>query len=381
MKGISTDKILDVKKLLAVNVETCHLTNYSLSHEVKGQKLNDKVEVVTLKPCLLRMVEEDYADESRSVSTCGGSSTSWRARRASPSRRAAAAAERSLARRKVKSTEHGGGSVDGWGITVAGYSTAPPISGSYDMAAIHPIPKLSDFYEFFSFSHLSPPILHLKRVESEVGETRRDGDYFEMQIKICNGKIIHVMASVKGFYTLGKQFLQSHSLVDLLQQQSLAFCKRNSEKKNDLFCYSFSLVTFHMVSVPIPGSPLCPLSILHHIMCPSQQRMRIGEEMVGVREDWESMIVDHGQQTLQFWQAYLAKLRKRVIRDRKAFLVHNLFLDVAVFKAVSSIQKVIDSSAKAASKFLRVQLCMRVIGDLSITVKSDETDASLKKGS
>ncbi|KAI3944939.1 hypothetical protein MKW98_001036, partial [Papaver atlanticum] len=33
LKGISTDKILDVKKLLTVNVETCHLTNYSLSHE------------------------------------------------------------------------------------------------------------------------------------------------------------------------------------------------------------------------------------------------------------------------------------------------------------------------------------------------------------
>ncbi|KAK9229458.1 hypothetical protein WN944_022420 [Citrus x changshan-huyou] len=33
LKGISTDKILDVKKLLASNVETCHLTNYSLSHE------------------------------------------------------------------------------------------------------------------------------------------------------------------------------------------------------------------------------------------------------------------------------------------------------------------------------------------------------------
>lgn len=44
-----------------------------------------------------------------------------------------------------------------------------------------------------------------------------------LQIKICNGKIIQVMASVKGFYSLGKQFLQSHSLVDLLQQQSQAF--------------------------------------------------------------------------------------------------------------------------------------------------------------
>lgn len=92
--------------------------------------------------------------------------------------------------------------------------TPPPaISGSYDMVAIHPIPKLSDFYEFFSFSHLSPPILRtfifcpsfvsascfvfecfsrlillldklsdLRRVETKDGETQRDGDYFEMQV-------------------------------------------------------------------------------------------------------------------------------------------------------------------------------------------------------
>ncbi|MCI35854.1 clustered mitochondria protein-like, partial [Trifolium medium] len=33
MQGISTDRILDLRKLLAVHVETCHLTNFSLSHE------------------------------------------------------------------------------------------------------------------------------------------------------------------------------------------------------------------------------------------------------------------------------------------------------------------------------------------------------------
>lgn len=38
-------------------------------------------------------------------------------------------------------------------------ATQSAVSGNYDMVAIHPIPKLSDFYEFFSFSHLSPPIL------------------------------------------------------------------------------------------------------------------------------------------------------------------------------------------------------------------------------
>lgn len=35
MQGISTDKILDVRKLLAVHIETCYLTNFSLSHEVR----------------------------------------------------------------------------------------------------------------------------------------------------------------------------------------------------------------------------------------------------------------------------------------------------------------------------------------------------------
>ena len=36
LPGISTDRILDIRKLLAVHVDTCHLTNYSLSHEVEA---------------------------------------------------------------------------------------------------------------------------------------------------------------------------------------------------------------------------------------------------------------------------------------------------------------------------------------------------------
>lgn len=57
LKGISTDRVLDVRKLLGSNVETCHLTNYSLSHVVRGQRLEDGVEVVALKPCALTIVE------------------------------------------------------------------------------------------------------------------------------------------------------------------------------------------------------------------------------------------------------------------------------------------------------------------------------------
>lgn len=37
-QGISTDRIIDVRRLLSVNVETCNFTNFSLSHEVINLK-------------------------------------------------------------------------------------------------------------------------------------------------------------------------------------------------------------------------------------------------------------------------------------------------------------------------------------------------------
>lgn len=64
LKAITTDRLLDVRRLLAVNVETCHVTNYSFSHEVRGNKLRDTFEVTALKPCVLTLVEEDYTSDS-----------------------------------------------------------------------------------------------------------------------------------------------------------------------------------------------------------------------------------------------------------------------------------------------------------------------------
>ncbi|MCI09628.1 clustered mitochondria protein-like, partial [Trifolium medium] len=46
---------------------------------------------------------------------------------------------------------------------------------------------------------------------------------FEKKVKISNGKVIEVVASEKGFYSVGKLSLQSHTLVDLLQQLSRGF--------------------------------------------------------------------------------------------------------------------------------------------------------------
>jgi hypothetical protein len=38
LKGITTDRILDVRRLLAAHVETCHLTNISFQHEARSRK-------------------------------------------------------------------------------------------------------------------------------------------------------------------------------------------------------------------------------------------------------------------------------------------------------------------------------------------------------
>lgn len=43
------------------------------------------------------------------------------------------------------------------------------------------------------------------------------------QVKVCNGKVVHVEACRKGFYSVGKQRILCHNLVDLLRQLSRAF--------------------------------------------------------------------------------------------------------------------------------------------------------------
>lgn len=42
-------------------------------------------------------------------------------------------------------------------------------------------------------------------------------------MKLCNGKLVVIEACRKGFYSVGKQRILCHNLVDLLRQLSRAF--------------------------------------------------------------------------------------------------------------------------------------------------------------
>ena len=87
-----------------------------------------------------------------------------------------------------------------------------------------------------------------------------------------------------------------------------------------------------------------------------------------------------GEHDLRPWATEFAALASmpckteeaRVIRDRKAFLLHSLFVDVSIFKAVDTICHLVESeSSPRDSHECRV-------GDLYIVVKRESADANLK---
>ncbi|XP_031385813.1 protein TSS isoform X2 [Punica granatum] len=385
LKGISTDRILDVRRLLDNHVQTCHLTNYSLSHEVKGQRLNDRVEVAALKPCLLRMVEEDYTEEAQAVAHVRRLldiiACTTRFSKPKPTNKpqpplpspSDTRAKKSRARNPAP--DHPPSPSDG---KAPGGSPSEPavsaVSPELDMAAIHPTPKLSEFYDFFSFSHLPPPILSLSRCERKDVVEKRDGDYFEIQIKICNGKLMNAVASVKGFYTEGKLSLHSHSLVDLLQQLSRAFTNAYEllmkafveHNKFGNLPFGFRANTW-LVPPSVAESPanFTPL--------PTEDKSW-GGNGGGQGRNRE---YNHRSWATDF--AILGSLpckteEERVVRDRKAFLLHSQFVDVSILKAISAISSLIDSVSSTVdikSYGLGTVVKDERVGDLSIIVKRD----------
>ncbi|XP_065027661.1 protein REDUCED CHLOROPLAST COVERAGE 3-like isoform X1 [Musa acuminata AAA Group] len=366
LKGISTDRILDVRRLLSSNTGTCHLTNYSLMHVARGQRLTDGVEIVSLKPCVLRMVEEEYVREEQVVA---------HVRRLLDIMACTTAFGKH--KKQQQQQQHTQSTIRPTRGSTSEVSI-PAMSDKFDMAAIHPPPKLADFYDFFSFSHLSPPILFIRRREGgrSAGEGQ-EGDFFELEVKVCNGKLINVVASVKGFYMTGKRSIFCHSLVDLLQQLSTAFANAYDSlmkafvdhNKFGNLPYGLRANTWLVPPVFVDSSAKC-------------SSLPVEDEKWGGNGGGHRL---DGKDVLRPWAtefSILAKIpckteEERLIRDRKAFLLHNLFVDTAIFKAVSTIRCLMNSNI-GLSKLQGSSLHEEQTGDLSIVVKKDCSDASMK---
>ncbi|KAJ4761266.1 Tetratricopeptide repeat (TPR)-like superfamily protein [Rhynchospora pubera] len=373
LKGISTDKVVDVKKLLGSHVETCHLTNYSLTHAVRGQRLEEGVEIVSLKPPLLTIVEEEYGREEQAVAHVRrlldivASTTSFGKPKKQNATSSPPTNDNPPAVPSPSSSPPSPTNVD--------LSSVPAISEQFDMAAIKPPPKLGQFYDFFSLCHVAPPIQFIRRHEGGFSSERREGDYFEIEVKVSNGKLFHVVASVKGFYVVGKEHIICKSLVDLLQQLSSAFANAYEalmkafveHNKFGNLPYGFRANTWLIPPVLIePSSPSLPLEDENWGGNGGGQGRK--GKLEKIRWATEFSILS---------QLPCRTEEERLVRDRRAFLLHGLFVDTAILKATSAIRDILEN--EESSNLQGDVLLEEKTGDLHIIVRKDSVDVSLKR--
>ncbi|XP_048322607.2 protein REDUCED CHLOROPLAST COVERAGE 2 [Ziziphus jujuba] len=405
VKGISTDRILDVRKLLGVHVDTCHLTNFSLSHEVRGPRLKDSVEILSLKPCHLTIVEEDYTEELavshiRRLLDIVACTTSFGVSTSSP-KPAGRANPKEPAQKEPGSDETGSTSPNADelhvqkakaagekkpGTAVVGGQRSPNGAKNNDAAekggdspiSMCPPPRLGQFYDFFSFANLTPPLHYIRRSTRPFLEDKTKDDFFQIDVRVCNGKPTTIVASRKGFYPSGKRLLISHSLVGLLQQISRAFeaaynalMKAFTEhNKFGNLPYGFRANTWVVPPVVADNPSVFP-------------PLPVEDENWGGTGGGQGR---DGKHDLRPWAKEFAILaampcktaEERQIRDRKAFLLHSLFVDVSVFKAIASIRAVIYSNQCSLNDPTVSIAHEEKVGDLIIKVTRDVPDASTK---
>ncbi|KAG1327898.1 Protein TSS [Cocos nucifera] len=347
------DKV--VPSVVDITVVTPYESKVTL--KARGQRLNDGVEIMSLKPCVLRILEEDYTTEEQAVAhvrrlldiiACTtvfgkpkdpGSKPKKQQTSASSPSAATGANGRPLSGPLSSPTAVASTAADDAKPASAPSPDAsiPSISEKFDMSAIQPPPKLGDFYDFFSFSHLSSPILSVKRREGGIVGERRKGDYFELE----------------AYESLMKAFIDHNKFGNLP--------------------YGFRANTW---LVP-------PVYVESHSKCPS---------LPTEDENWGGNGGGHGQDDKYVdrrWATDFSVLAKipcktedeRLMRDRKAFLLHSLFVDTAILKAVSVIRHLMDSNINltASNGVLHGSIMHEEhIGDLSIIVKRDMPDASMK---
>ncbi|XP_047947597.1 protein REDUCED CHLOROPLAST COVERAGE 1-like [Salvia hispanica] len=402
LKGISTDRIIDVRRLLSVNTVTSNITNYSLSHEVRGPRLKDTVDVSALKPCTVTLVEEDYDEDSatahvRRLLDIVACTTSF-----GPSPEKVTSPKAASADSKGgEEAKDGRGTQDGKASKKASKSlraknkkdsSPPPLpveSNPKDGSAAaidregemsNTSPKLGSFYEFFSLSHLTPPLQFIRRAERKsIDDLSGDDDHlFLLEVKLCNGKLIFIEASRKGFYGTGKQQIFCHNLVDLLRQLSRAFDNAYDElmkafsERNKFGNLPFG---FRANTWLIP--PAAAQSPSTFPPLPTEDE-KWGGNGGGLGRDGKSDLLPYANELLFLASMPCKTAEERQIRDRKAFLLHSLFVDVAIFRAIASMKHVMQTPEYSNSSSKSQIIYTEKVGDLSITVMKDASNASCK---
>uniref|UniRef100_A0A0D9WY61 Clu domain-containing protein n=1 Tax=Leersia perrieri TaxID=77586 RepID=A0A0D9WY61_9ORYZ len=315
LKGISTDRIIDIRRLLCVNTATCAITNYSLSHELRDGRLKDGADIATLKPCTLALVEEEYDEESAvahvrrllDIVACTTSFGPPPPPPPPPSPKDAAAD-----------------------------SAKEPSSGPKPAAAASgACPRLGAFYEFFSLANLTPPLHFVRRVAQPRQEEQPSDDHLF--------------------------FLEAYE--DLMK----AFLERN---KFGNYPYGFRANTWLVPPIAAQSPSTFP-------PLPSEDEIW-GGNGGGWGRDGKSDMLPWADEFLYLTSMPCKTAEEREIRDRRAFLLHSLFVDVAIFRAIAAVRHVMETKDVSASANIDEVLHSETVGNFSIAVTRDSSDASCK---
>lgn len=98
----------------------------------------------------------------------------------------------------------------------------------------------------------------------------------------------------------------------------------------------------------------------------------------GLGRDGKSDLIPWANEFLFLASMPCKTTEERQVRDRKAFLLHSLFVDVAIFRAVKAVQHVMEQPDLICSVSNGEILYMERVGDLSIIVMKDASNASCK---
>ncbi|CAK9172049.1 unnamed protein product, partial [Ilex paraguariensis] len=380
---------------------------------VRGPRLKDSVEVVSLKPCTITIVQEDYTEEQavahiRRLLDIVACATSFGASSSSPkpagrtgskepnskdsgsndvepgpdnngSAEITTTKPKGAAEKKISCSGTGGSHPHGDKPAKSSEIAEPAEKGDVAAAMMYPPPSLGQFYDFFSFANLTPPIQYIRRSTRPFLEDKTDDDLFQIDVRVCSGKPTTVVASLKGFYPAGKRILLSHSLVGLLQQISRIFdaaykalMKAFTEhNKFGNLPYGFRANTWVVPPVIADNPSMFP-------------PFPVEDENWGGNGGGQGRDGKHDYRPWAKEFSILAAMpcktaEERQIRDRKAFLLHSLFVDVSVFKAVGAIKHLIDNYQWSPNGVTGSSSHEERVGDLLIRLTKDVPDASTKQ--
>ncbi|XP_019191220.1 PREDICTED: protein TSS [Ipomoea nil] len=393
LKGISTDRIIDIRRLLTVNTRTCNFTKFSLSHEVRGPRLKDTVDISALKPCVLTLVEEDYDEESATAhvrrlldilactTSFGPSAASSKGGDSNKNVRPTQDAKNPKKSSKSQPTnpKHSSPPTSPTSHSKQAAKDASSASVDADGEMNNSCPKLGSFYEFFSLSNVTPPLQFIRRATTQRNENDlREDHLFSIEVKLCNGKLVLVDACRKGFYSIGKLRILSHNLVDLLRHLSRAFdnayedLMKAFQERNKFgnLPYGFRANTWLIppVAAQLPSN-FPPLPV---------EDEKWGGDGGGLGRDGKNNLFPYANAFLFITSMPCATAEERQIRDRKAFLLHSLFVDVAIFQAISAVQHVMEEDKLSNCGIDGTIIYKESVGDLNISVMKDASNASCK---